>query len=100
VTVLTLRVSETVDAVCDHCGSRDLARLMSRFAMGRSDESRLDALVDDSGGVDEGDPKSMSRWMRRMGDALGEDAGEDFDGMVDELAQDAPGDDDGGESPE
>ena len=87
VTVLTLRASETVDPVCEHCGSHDLTRLMSRFAMLRSDDDRLDDLTDPSalGGVDENDPKSMARWMRKMGQEMGEDAGEDFDAMVDDL---------------
>ena len=87
VTILTLRVSEAVDPVCEHCGSRDLKRLMSRFATVRSEEGRLDDLADPSalGGLDESDPKSMARWMRKMGKELGEDTGEDFDEMVDEL---------------
>jgi putative FmdB family regulatory protein len=87
VTILTLRVSEAVEPVCEHCGSRALTRLMSRFALGRSEESRLDSLADDSSlaGLDENDPKSMARWMRKMGKELGEEAGEDFDEMVDEL---------------
>jgi putative FmdB family regulatory protein len=87
VSVLTLRVSEPVDAVCEHCGSRDLTRLMSRFATIRSEESRLDDLADPSSlsGLDENDPKSMARWMRKMGRELGEDAGDDFDEMVDEM---------------
>ena|SRR5207253_4133803 len=101
VTVLTLRASETVDPVCDRCGSRDLTRLMSRFAMVRSEDSRLDDLADPSSlsGLDENDPKSMARWMRKMGKELGEDAG-DFDEMVDELEAggDAEDDDAGGES--
>src|SRR5437660_49698 len=42
VTVLTLRASEVVEPVCEHCGSRALTRLMSRFALVRSEESRLD----------------------------------------------------------
>jgi putative FmdB family regulatory protein len=99
VSVLTLRVSESVDPVCDRCGSRKLTRLMSRFALVRSEESRLDDLSDPSSlsGVDESDPKSMARWMRKMGKELGEDAGEDFDQMVDELEAggDGTGDDDG-----
>ena len=99
VTVLTLRASETVDPQCDHCGSRDLTRLMSRFAMVRSEDSRMDDLADPSSldGLDENDPKSMARWMRKMGKELGEDAGDDFDEMVDglEAGEDA---DEGGES--
>jgi putative FmdB family regulatory protein len=87
VTVLTLRVSEAVDPVCDGCGARTLTRLMSRFATVRSDDARLDDLTSDAalGGVDEQDPKSMARWMRKMGNELGEDAGDDFQGMVDEM---------------
>jgi putative FmdB family regulatory protein len=99
VSVLTLRVSESVDPVCDRCGSRKLVRLMSRFALLRSEDSRLDDLSDPSSlsGVDENDPKSMARWMRKMGKELGEDAGEDFDQMVDELEAggDGDGDDEG-----
>jgi putative FmdB family regulatory protein len=87
VTVLTLRVGEAVDPTCERCGSRSLTRLMSRFAMVRSDDARLDDLTADDalGDVDERDPKSMARWMRKMGDQLGEDAGGDFDEMVDEI---------------
>jgi putative FmdB family regulatory protein len=99
-TVLTLRVSEAVEPTCEHCGGRDLTRLMSRFATVRSEDSRLDDLADDSslGGLDENDPKSMARWMRKMGKELGEDAGEDFEEMVDELEAGGDvddGDDDG-----
>jgi len=95
VTILTLRVSEAVEPVCEHCGSRDLKRLMSRFAMVRSEESRLDDLADPSSldGLDENDPKSVARWMRKMGKELGEDGGEDFDEMVDELEAGGEGDD-------
>jgi len=95
VTLLTLRVGESVDLVCEHCGSRTLDRLMSRFALVRSEDRRLDDLADDSsfGDVDESDPKSMARWMRKMGDELGPDAGEDFDELVDEVER---GDDPGG----
>jgi putative FmdB family regulatory protein len=98
-TVLTLRVSEAVDPVCEHCGGKELTRLLSRFAMVRSEDDRFDDLTSDSalGDVDENDPKSMARWMRKMGHELGEDAGDDFDEMVDELEQGGGDDgDDGG----
>src|SRR4051812_23501471 len=64
VTVLTLRVGEEVHATCDRCGSTALERLMSRFAMVRSEDARLDALADPSklGDLDENDPRSMARW--------------------------------------
>jgi len=87
-TVLTLRVGEHVQPVCDRCGATDLQRLMSRFAMPRSEEARLDALSDPSslGGLDESDPKSIGKWMRRMGGELGDElGGEDLDEMVDSI---------------
>jgi putative FmdB family regulatory protein len=99
VQVLTLRVSEVPDPVCDRCGSRALERVPSRFAVARSEESRLDALGDPSqlAGLDEGDPKSVARWMRRMGKEAGDDlAGPEFDEMVDQLESGhADGDDEG-----
>ena len=97
VTVLTLRASEPIDGQCEHCGGRNLTRLMSRFAMLRSEDARLDDLADPSslGGLDENDPKSMARWMRKMGKELGEDAGDDFDEMVDEMEA-GGGDDEAG----
>ena len=105
VTVLTLRVSERVDATCEHCGGKKLDRLMSRFSLGRSDDQRMDDLADDasSGDVDDSNPKSVARWMRKMGDELGPDAGEDFDELVDEVERgddtgDGGGDDDAGDA--
>ena|SRR6185369_12505855 len=99
VTVLTMRVSEAVDPVCEHCGSHDLTRLLSRFAMVRSEEGRLDDLTSDAalGDVDESDPKSMARWMKKMGSELGEDLGDDFAAMTDEMAHGDDSADDGGD---
>ncbi len=99
VSVLTLRVSEEVNPQCDRCGSKDLSRLMSRFATVKSEEARLDALSDPRSlsGLDENDPKSMARWMRKMGKELGEEfSGEDFDQMVEEMEAGKLPDEEGG----
>jgi len=80
-----------------------MRRLMSRFAMPRSEESRMESLADPSkmGDVDENDPKSVARMMKRMGKEMGDEfSGEDFDEAVEEmesggdLGDDASGDDD------
>lgn len=95
VTILTLRVSEQVEAVCDRCGKRTLERLMSRFAMPRSEEARLDAMADPGtlSGLDENDPKSMARWMKRMGRELGDDlGGGELNEMVEEIESGGTGD--------
>ena len=98
VTILTLRASEVVDAVCDKCGSRTLERLLSRFALGRSEESRMEALADPSNlsGLDENDPASMARWMKKMGREMGDELGDvgDIDAMADEMASGGGSDDD------
>ena len=66
-----------------------MSRVLSRVRVIRSEESRMESLADPSkwGGLDERDPKSMAKWMKRMGKELGEDAGEDVDQMVDEAME-------------
>lgn len=79
---------------CQHCGSTNQSRIISRVAIMKSEESRLDALSDPSnfGDVDENDPKSMARLMRKMGGEMGEDLPPEYGEMVDRL--------EAGESPE
>lgn len=104
-TVVTLSVGAAVDPVCSRCGGRDMTKLVSRVAVRRSEESRLESLADPSSlaGLDENDPKSVARWMKRMGNEMGEEAGEDFDQEVDKAMEEAEqeketgaGDDPGG----
>ncbi len=99
--VLTLRVSETPKPECSKCGSTAAERLLSRFAMPKSEDARIEAMSDPSklSGLDENDPKSVARWMRRMGKDMGDDlGGEDFDQMMDEIeSDDGGGDGDGGD---
>jgi len=45
-TVVTLSISAAVDPVCRHCGGRNMAKLVSRVAVRRSEESRLESLAD------------------------------------------------------
>jgi putative FmdB family regulatory protein len=72
---------------CPLCGGRHLTRLISRTAQVLSEDSRLDRLSDtDLSDVDENDPKSMARWAKKMGQEMGGDElGEDFDQVVDEM---------------
>ncbi|HEY2523576.1 MAG TPA: zinc ribbon domain-containing protein [Candidatus Binataceae bacterium] len=97
--VLTMRVSERVAAVCEHCGSKQMRRLMSRFATPRSEASRMDALSDPTGfsDVDENDPRSVARALRRMGKEMGDEmGGPEFDEAVDQLESGGALDDDDG----
>ena len=79
---------------CPRCGGASLQRLISRVAVLRSEDSRLDDLADPSmlSGLDEDDPKSIARWMRKMSAETGEEMPEEFDEVVDRLER--------GQSPE
>lgn len=79
--------SQVASPTCSHCGSPQLTRLVSRFAVAKSEESRLDDLADPTkfGDLDENDPRSVARWARRMGQDMGEDLGPEFDEMVDHM---------------
>ena len=90
----TYSAAETGAAVCPRCGGTELSRLVSRVAVLRSEESRLDDIADPSafGDVDEDDPRSVGRWMRRMSSEMGEPMDDEFSQVVDRL--------EAGESPE
>jgi putative FmdB family regulatory protein len=72
---------------CPRCGGNRLRRLISRVSILRSEESRLDDLSDPSllGDLDENDPKSLARWMRKMSDEVGEEMPEEFGEVIDRL---------------
>jgi len=94
----TFASAERAEPHCEHCGSADVSRLVSRVAILKSEESRMDDLADDAalGDVDESDPRSIARWARRMGEQLGDEVGDDFREMVDQLESGEMPDDAGG----
>ena len=81
VSLLVMRISDPTLPSCPRCGGTQLRRLMSRFATIRSEEDRLDSLADPSslGDLNEDDPGSVARWMKKMGSEMGEDLGDDVD---------------------
>ena len=72
---------------CKKCGGPHLNRLVSRVNVVKSEEARLESLADPSklGGLDENDPKSMARWMRKMSAETGEEMPEEFDEVMGRL---------------
>jgi putative FmdB family regulatory protein len=75
------------EPTCPRCGGANLVRTISRVAVVRSEDSRLDDLADPAmlGDLDEDDPKSIARWMRKMSAETGEEMPEEFDEVVDRL---------------
>lgn len=68
-----------------------MTKLVSRVAVFRSEESKLESLADPSklADLDENDPKSVARWMKKMGRELGEDLGDDFESELDQAVEEA-----------
>ena len=77
----------TAKPTCTYCGHDQLDRLVSRVASLKSEESRLDSLADDSalGDVDESDPRSVARWMKKMSGEVGEEMPSEFNEAVDRM---------------
>ena len=83
-----------VQPVCPHCGSLEIRRRINRVAVAKSEDARLDSMMDGDSldGLDENDPRSLGKFMRKMGSEMGEDLGDEFKEVVDRLEK--------GESPE
>jgi putative FmdB family regulatory protein len=80
--------------VCPHCQSTNLNRRIGRIAVAKSEDARMDTLMDDSAlaNLDEEDPRSLGRFMRTMSSEMGEDLGDEFNEVVERLEK--------GESPD
>ena len=86
---LLIKTDEMFIPQCKRCKSKKMSRVLSKVRVIRSEERRMESLADPSklGDLDEKDPRSMAKWMKRMGKELGEDMGEDVDQMVDEAME-------------
>lgn len=97
VSLLVLRPSVAAAPTCPLCGGSALSRLMSRFATVKSEEARLDALADSGslGDLDENNPASVARFMKKMGREFGDDLGDDFESAMDEAMDEGAADGEG-----
>jgi putative FmdB family regulatory protein len=90
---------------CSKCGSKELSRIYSSFAVRRSKNDRgvYDEILSDSkltSGLMRNDPRALAEWSRKMARATGEDvtpeseellsrldAGEDMNKVVEDFKQ-------------
>jgi putative FmdB family regulatory protein len=81
-------------ARCPRCNGANLRRLVSRVAVLRSEENRLDNMADESfmSGLENEDPRALASFMRKMSDEMGEPMDAEMSEVVDRLEK--------GESPE
>jgi len=71
---------------CEHCGSPNVRRRMTKVRIARSEESRLEGIADESAldGLED-DPKALGKMMKKMGKEMGEDLPPEFDDMTERL---------------
>jgi putative FmdB family regulatory protein len=94
---LLMRSDEIFVPQCKRCKSKKMSRVLSKVRVVRSEESRLEGLADPSkwGDLDERDPKSMARWMKRMGKEMGEEVEGIDEALEEEMASKPEGETEG-----
>jgi putative FmdB family regulatory protein len=97
--VLHVGAGEMPFPECKYCQGSNVKKLISRVRVVRSEESRLESLMDPSmmGALDEKDPKSLAKWMKRMGREMGEEVSDE---EIEQVIEDAAGETDAKESGE
>jgi putative FmdB family regulatory protein len=93
VSLLIRSLAAAATPACPRCGGANLTRLMSRFATVKSEDARLESLADPAslGDLDENDPASVARFMKKMGREFGDDLGDDFESAMDEAMAEGDG---------
>ena len=82
--VFTRSVNSPIDAECRHCGSKKLARALSRFAHHRSEADVLrDYGAEPKRLEDYKDPRQIGRWAEHKFDEFGIDMPKEARDMID-----------------
>ncbi len=71
---------------CVHCGSGNVRRRMTKVRIAKSEDSRMENMMDKLAleGLED-DPKALGQMMKKMGKEMGEDLPPEFDDVVDRL---------------
>jgi putative FmdB family regulatory protein len=87
--LLILSTDKASAVQCAHCESKKVERLISRVRVIRSEESLRASISDPSKmSFDENDPRSVAKWVKKIGKEAGEDIGDDaVDQMVEKAMQ-------------
>lgn len=89
VSVFFRTMSEASDdaARCPNCQGAHLRRLVSRVAVLKSEESRMENLADPSmmAGLENEDPRALASFMRRMSGEIGEPLDAEMNEVLDRL---------------
>lgn len=87
--LFVLNLKNPPPLACKFCQGIKLERILSKFAAPKSEEARLERLADpsnlgDMSEIDENEPRSMARFMKKMGSEIGEDFDEDIEEALEE----------------
>jgi putative FmdB family regulatory protein len=71
---------------CPQCKSENVQRRINKVRFARSEESRMDNMLDPSDleGLED-DPRALGQMMRKMGHEMGEEMGPEFDEVIGRL---------------
>ena len=84
--VFTRSMGVPAAAVCQNCGAHDLSRLFSRVAVLRGDGDESGGFDESSlADVDDSDPRSIAKWVRRMSREMGEPLEPQMEGELERL---------------
>lgn len=77
---------DQTEVTCPNCGSPNVRRRITRVRIAKSEDARIEAMVDPSqlSGIED-DPQALGRLMRKMGSEMGEDMDPEFDEVVSRL---------------
>ena len=71
---------------CPYCKSQEVERIIVKVRVARSEESRLENMMDPTklSGLED-DPKALGKLMKEMSREMGEEMGPEFEEVVDRL---------------
>ena len=90
--VRSMSAPETAD--CEHCSSPGATRVFSRVAVLRGDDG-TDFSEASLGDLDENDPRSVAKWVRKMSREMGEPLDGDMQSELERMEAGEMPDDDG-----
>jgi len=92
--VFVRSVTSVPKPACDHCGSKKTHRVFSRVSVLRGGDG-LGLAESSLGDIDENDPRSVAKWVRKMSREMGEPLDSDMQGELERMESgDLSGDDD------
>lgn len=83
----SIRAAEQETPRCPDCDGLRIRRLVSRVAVLKSEDRRMDDMADPSlmAGLENEDPRALARFMRQMSDEMGEPLDPEMNEMIGRL---------------